>query len=204
MWKSSCGGVGGVRWAPSVWSVGAWEKPVLLSAAEPTPAVPEQHSSCPPAFQRRYWPWSPPLGPLRWRSREQRTWTQRRRDRPNRSTRIDELTWEKCTAAALGRALFPTRPESSSRSPTRHWRRKTGSGSELGSAPDRWGRCSDWTPPGCRLQTQRRTSWKSKHNRFCRASGNKAPFIKLKKGDFHSRHTHTEEFCPLCCPSKGW
>lgn len=120
------------------------------------------------------------------------------------STRIDELTLEKCTVAALGRALFPARPENSSRSLTRRWRRRTGSGSGLGSAPGRWGRCSDWTPPGCTLQTRHRTSWKSKHNRFSSASGNKAPFIKLKKGDFHSRHTHTEEFCLLCCPSKGW
>lgn len=63
-----------VRWAPSAWFVGAGEPRVLRWGAERTPAELARRSLCPPACRRRCSPWWLPLGPLPWRSPEQRSW----------------------------------------------------------------------------------------------------------------------------------
>lgn len=69
-----------VRWAPSAWFVGAGEPRVLRWGAERTPAELARRSLCPPACRRRCSPWWLPLGPLPWRSPEQRSWRAGRRN----------------------------------------------------------------------------------------------------------------------------
>lgn len=56
------------------------------------------------------------------------------------------------TVALSGRAQFLRHPAHSRQSRTPRWRCRTGSDSELWSEPHRWGRHSDWTTTGCRLE----------------------------------------------------
>lgn len=99
-----------------------------------------------------------------------------------------------CTAAVSGRALSPTRPENSSWWLTHHWRRRTGSSSGPGSGPHRWGRCSGWTRPGCRLQ--QRTPWEFESNGFC---GNiKASLGVLKRWELYTAVGLTQKDFASC------